>query len=317
MAVYTKITKPILNADISSFNSTAAAGEANLLKTVDNLLFPPAKIPYEKDTVGFSQTLPTTLSLLFEVQKAGTNHTISVSSDGGQKVVLLGRENATLTDQGNNSFLDQGDIIIGGSGHNSITASATDNDTIYAGGATSTVVGGAGSDKLYGGGKTEVKAGTGANSLYGGFRSTSHDVLVGSTGHDLLSVTHGTNLLSAGSGLNTLYGGTGHDTLLGGGSSSIVAGSGLNKIMTAAGADTVVLTHGGSAKVTAAAGTVVDFGGKAGSDTVLAGVNNVTIDISSKEHIKSTHIAGGTTTVHFKDGQTLVYSGSNITIVGP
>jgi hypothetical protein len=313
MAVYQKITKPILNAEIASYNSTAAAGEANLLKTVDNLLFPPAKIPYEKDTVGFSQTLPTTLSLLFELQKAKSAHTISVSSDGGQKVIVLGRGNATLTDQGDDNFLDKGDVIVAGSGHYSLTASPTDDDTLYAGALQSTLMGGAGADKLYGGGKTDDQAGIGANSLYGGLRNTAHDTLLGSTGHDLLSVSHGANLLSAGSGLNTLYGGTGHDTLFGGGSSSIVAGAGFNRVITAAGKDTVVLTHGGDAHVTAAAGTLVDFGGKSGNDTVNAGGNNVVVDIVH-EHLKHQHTAGSTTTYTFKDGQTLVVSGSNTTV---
>ena len=360
MAVYTKITKGQLNSYLELYNSTALAHKANLIPIVDNILFPagPTAIPYVRDTVGAGSlifALP--VNFLFEKQPTGSNHTISVSSGGGQNVVLLGRENTTLTNFGDDNMADGGDVIVGGPGQDYIKASPTGNDTIYAGANMTTLRGGGGDDKLVGGGQSSVMAGGGDDTLKGGLSFTARDSLYGGIGRDNLNVTTGQNLLSAGSGLNTLWGGAGMDTLYGGGLSelhagqgaqmlfggltssaddtlygwvgsapagretlttfhgdnSIVAGSQKEVIGTGDGADTVTALLGGHHTITAGGALTVDFGGAHGHDTVNGAANAVAIDVMGENKIGK-HVQGGATTLFFKDGQTLTYSGSNVTV---
>lgn len=359
MATYAKLTKGQLNADLETYNSTALRQEAKLLLTVDNMLFPAGttRIPYVNDTMGTSNVfLASTLNFLFENQAAGSGHSIMVSSGGGQNVVLLGAQNATLTDFGGYGFGDKGDVLVGGPGQDVIQASSTGDDTLYAGANHTTLRGGGGVDKLVGGGQSSVVAGAGDDTLFGGLRFSARNSLYGGIGNDLLSVKAGNNLLSAGLGLNTLWGGAGSDTLYGGGQSalhagqgsqklfggltasasdtlygatsgpagpetlttfqgdnSIVAGIGMETIHTGNGSDTVTATTGGHHTINAGGDLLVDFGGTHGLDTVRGFSNAVTIDVINEQKAGKQH-HGASTILFFKDGQTLTYSGSDVTV---
>jgi len=203
MALYSTITKPKFNALVAKYDK--GSSEAKAAKTADALLFPPKSIPYAKDSVGGSITLPSGLNLLEETASVH----VSVSSGGGQKVYLLGPGNVGLLDQAGVS--DNGDVIIGGKGHDSISASS------------------------------------GFDSIFTGFKASS-----------------------------------------------------------------VSLLSNGNTSVSAGGRLFVDFGGTKGNDTVKGGFNKVDIDVTGGEKAKSTHSHAGVTTVHFTDGQTLVYSGSNV-----
>ncbi len=164
-------------------------------------------------------------------------------------------------------------------GSNSVTATATGNDTVisqgtdtiqarggsdvvYATGAAATVAGGIGSLTFEGGsGNYMVVGGSGSSAIYGGSGS---DTFFGGTGPSMLVAGSGANnLLLAGVGNATLVGGLGKAVMMfgGPGADSFVGSGGGNDIMVGgAGGNTFSLTNGD-----------VAFGGPIKADTFTAG----------------------------------------------
>lgn len=123
----------------------------------------------------------------------------------------------------------------------------TDQVIFGADGATDTITGGGGNDRLYAGSNSAERLVAGAGDAYlEGGGGNSNDTLVGGSGHDTLVAGLGASAtLIAGTGGDTLYGGTGVTTFQfasGDGRDVVINASGLDKLVI----DGVTLT-GGSA----------------------------------------------------------------------
>jgi Ca2+-binding RTX toxin-like protein len=151
----------------------------------------------------------------------------------------------------NISLVSQGGLIIAAGDQ---ADAITDLNT----GATDTLLGGAGFERLYAEtGNASIVGGTGQNTLNGGY------------GKDTLTAGSGNQRLVAGLGGSTLYGGAGSDTLVGNFGASIVAGLGATRILSS---NTPVVPAGLRGSETIVAGS--------GSDTIIASVSNFQLDVS-------------------------------------
>ena len=132
-----------------------------------------------------------------------------------------------------NEATQKDDILIGGSGHD--TVDGRGGDDIIEGGSHSdvfqgnrgrdVVLGGSGDDVVRGGADSDtVRGGSGDDFVYGG---TGHDLLRGDTGNDHLIGSLGNDHLLGGEGNDILRGGDGNDVLIGGsGDDTMIGGSG-------------------------------------------------------------------------------------------
>jgi Ca2+-binding RTX toxin-like protein len=262
---------------------------------------------------------------------------------GGQSRVQAGTGNQKLV---GGTIAGAHDTLIGGSGDDTLTVTEGDNRLI-GGTGFNTLMGGSGDDTLIGGGLSSLVAGTGQQKLEGGQTTTAQDTLTGGSGKDVLVAFEGANSLTAGSGQNTLRGFGGDNTLNGAGATRIVAAGGDETLTAAAGDDTMVLNSptvkvdaffgsgalkfldtltsgtdtqaGASATITGGLGTSRVFLGDTGDDSVTSGLGAMRILSSQSADdliSNSSTAAGGTHTLQFKNGQTIVVNdvNSNITI---
>lgn len=184
-----------------------------------------------------------------------------------------------------------GDYAVDG-GRSAIDIAASGGETIAAGSAEDTLIGGVGADILSGGSNEDLLLGNeGADDLSGG----SHDdVLYGGSGADTMAGNAGDDILVGGTGNDTLYGGEqvsgkaadagGDDMLYGNaGDDSLSGGIGTDFLDGGSGAD---ILDGGDGVDTAfygnsTAGVTVDLGARTGAggdaegDTLVR-VENVT-----------------------------------------
>ena len=187
---------------------------------------------------------------------------VSVIGGAGGTVFITpkaGSNSVTTTATGNDTVISQGtDTIQAGGGA----------DVVYATGAAATVTGGSGSLTFLGAtGNDLVVGGTGSNAIYGG---SGTDTLFGGTGPSILVAGSGTgNLLLAGVGNTTLVGGLGKAVMMfgGPGADSFTGSSGGSDIMIGgAGGNSFSLTGGD-----------VAFGGPLHADSFTAGNGEATI----------------------------------------
>jgi len=207
----------------------------------------------------------------YDVLQGGTGDNLLLARGGEGEMhsgSLAGGHNV-LIDESNHSHK-----LYGGLGNDSLYASGTGGDTLYAGGGDNLLQTVDGSNYLYGG--------TGADTLVSG--SSDHgllfgDLLFGGTGNNLLlaksgagpgrmysgSLAGGYNVLIDESSSNhTLYGGLGNDTLYasGTGTDLLFAGDGNNVLRTVQGSnylwgngdDTLIAGSSGSDELTATGG---------------------------------------------------------------
>lgn len=293
----TTIGETKLDGLLSSYNSPIGSGtnlNATLAEEFINLrLFNNSafvQIPYQSDSTGAAASLDAGTKLFFEYGSTGSD-TLDFSTNGAKSVIVLGASAAmNFNDMGSTG--DKGDVIVG-SDVNQYIQVDQGNNFVVAGSAQTVLQGGSGKDTLVGGGHTSMTAGSGAESLVGGATKSSSDTLVGGSGADTMSVLKGDNLIVTGSGTDSIY------------SADKGSGGGI-------GGDSISLTGGGNAGVTIGAGAATDsvyFGGSTGSDSITTS-GNVDVLVQSTELLSSIDTKGTTTTLSFKDGQTLTYSGS-------
>lgn len=136
-------------------------------------------------------------------------------------------------------------------GSNSVTATATGNDTVISQG-TDTIQAGGGTDVIYAtGAAATVAGGTGSLTFEG---ATGNDLVVG------------------GSGSNAIYGGSGSDTFFGGtGPSILVAGSGANTMLLAGVGNATLLGGLGKAVMMFGGPGVDSFTGSSGGSDIMVG----------------------------------------------
>jgi Ca2+-binding RTX toxin-like protein len=277
------------NAAIGSgtdLNATLAEEFINLRLFQDSLF---VKVPYQSDTMASATSLTAGTHLFFEYGSTGSD-TLDFTTNGDKSVIVLGASAAmNFDDLGSTG--DKGDVIVG-SDVNQFIEVTQGNNFVVAGDAQSFLQGGSGKDTLVGGGHTSIMAGSGAESLVGGASKSSSDTLVGGAGADTMSVTKGDNVIVSGSGTDSIYS--------------------ADKGVGGTGGDSISLVGGGSANVSIGAGGATDsvyFGGTTGDDSIVA-KGTVDVLVQSTEVLTKVDTAGGTTTLSFKDGQTLTYSGS-------
>jgi|GEM_PF-816212 len=209
---------------------------------------------------------------------------------------LSGLSNDTL-----NSF--EGASLIGGSGDNTIDATAfTGNTTLDGGTGADTILGGTGVNSLLGNsGDDSLVGNTGNDVLDGGI---GNDVLIGNVGNDTLLGAAGSDSLDGGLDNDSLNGGAGDgDSLVGGaGNDTLNGGAGVGdrltesadvslitltaKTLSGIGADIVLgieiaVLSGGDGNNTINAGTFAGstiLNGGAGNDSLSGGAGASTID---------------------------------------
>ncbi|MGI4943443.1 MAG: beta strand repeat-containing protein [Janthinobacterium lividum] len=187
---------------------------------------------------------------------------VTVIGGAGATVFITpkaGSNTVTATATGNDTVISQGsDTIQAGGGA----------DVVYATGTAATVAGGTGSLTFEGGsGSYMVVGGSGSSAIYGGSGS---DTFFGGTGSSILVAGSGaSNLLLAGVGNTSLVGGLGKAVMMfgGPGADSFVGSSGGNDIMVGGvGGNSFSLTNGD-----------VAFGGPIKADTFTAENGTATI----------------------------------------
>ncbi|RMG34373.1 MAG: hypothetical protein D6725_14425 [Planctomycetota bacterium] len=226
---------------------------------------------------------------------------------------------------------DFADSLLGGNGHDSISALGGD-DTVGAGDGDDTVVGGDGSDSLDGG--------DGTDSLLGG---DGNDTILGGDGVDILRGDLGDDSLESGNGSGFVYGGLGNDTIVGGdgrnmldgedgddsilggpNDDSIVGGSGNDTLMGNPGADTLDGGVGSDKLLGGAHDDVVSGGagtdmlsGNAGADTLVGGDDSDTLyggagrdQLFGEDGADTLRGQGGDDTLYGGDGRDFLSGGS-------
>lgn len=226
---------------------------------------------------------------------------------------------------------DFADSILGGNGHDSISALGGD-DTVDAGDGDDTIVGGDGNDWLSGS--------DGTDSLLGG---DGNDTVLGGDGVDILRGDLGDDSLESGNGSGFVFGGVGNDTIVGGdgrnmldgedgddsilggpNDDSIVGGQGNDTLMGNPGADTLdggdgndkLLGGAHNDMVLGGAGTDM-LSGNAGEDTLVGGDDNDTLyggagndQLFGEDGTDTLRGQGGADTLFGGDGRDLLAGGS-------
>jgi Ca2+-binding RTX toxin-like protein len=168
---------------------------------------------------------------------------------------------------------DEGDVLAGGTGHDTISSAGGDDlidgrageDRIDAGGGDDAVWAGAGDDDVFGG--------AGDDSLQG---QDGADLLDGGLGADILAGHMGDDTLAGGAGADTLLGGAGQDALDGDGDDDWLAGGeGADALAGGAGSDTLD-GNAGDDWLSGLDGDIDDhdqdfLNGGAGNDTMILG----------------------------------------------
>ncbi|MFM9962945.1 MAG: Calx-beta domain-containing protein [Planctomycetaceae bacterium] len=153
---------------------------------------------------------------LNKVSRVEFTSLVSIEIDGGN-----GNDRIT----GSPDFADS---IIGGHGHDTITALGG-NDTIQGGDGNDSINGGLGNDSIHSGdgqdfvagdsGNDTIDSGDGDDTVSGGdgndsvFGDNGEDLISGNAGDDTLNGDGGTDTLSGGSGADSLFGGSGNDLI--------------------------------------------------------------------------------------------------------
>ena len=170
----------------------------------------------------------------------------------------------------------------GGSGNDSITGNAADNqilgmggeDTLNGGGGDDMIKGGANDDTINGGpGNDYIYGQNGVDVVHGGDDS---DTIIGNNGEDTLHGDDGNDSIKGGFNWDTVYGDAGNDTVLGQNGNDTVSGG--------AGNDTVMGNNGDDVLEGDAGDDLLDGGpgddmmrGGADNDTLLAGTARDTL----------------------------------------
>ncbi|MBB5751157.1 beta strand repeat-containing protein [Prosthecomicrobium pneumaticum] len=189
------------------------------------------------------------------------------------------------------------EIVIGGSGHDTLTGD--DGDNVFFGGlGNDTIAGGAGFDTLdlsgasgavtIGSGRVSA-AGIGTDSFTGieAFRfGDAADTVTGGNGDETLDGGAGDDVVKGGAGNDAVTGGTGDDTVDGGSGDDVVDGG--------AGTDTVRGGSGGDTARGGAGDDAIDGGsgddllfGDAGRDTIAGGSGDDTIEGGADDDVLS------------------------------
>ena len=177
-----------------------------------------------------------------------------ITFTNGQRLTFVDIENLPVglpaPTAGNPNTLFTGtmnaDVLIGGSGNDTLNALAGD-DLIMATGGNNVIWGGRGNDTIWGAG--------GNDTIGGGF------------GDDLMYGVGGNNMLWGGAGRDTILGGVGNDTIGGGLDDDLIFGiSGRNQLWGGRGNDTIYAGDGGDS-----------LGGNAGDDMLVGGAGNDTL----------------------------------------
>ncbi|QEH35607.1 Bifunctional hemolysin/adenylate cyclase precursor [Aquisphaera giovannonii] len=228
----------------------------------------------------------------------------SLSGDGNNDS-LTGDGNDSLDGGDGDDTLTGGKVLSGGAGKDVLSGGTMldggDGDDVLTGSATasSTLVGGAGNDRITAGSGNDLiwgddtVAGPAGNDtiLAGG----GNDVIVGGGGANSIDAGDGNDLVYAGQKLaddpsaipaNTIVGGTGNDTIYGGaGADRIDAGIGLDYVRANGGNDTVLGGDGNDTILGGDGDDSIDGGnnddsidGGDGLDRIFAGLGNDVVD---------------------------------------
>ena len=215
------------------------------------------------------------------INAAAADFQYSVVSDttgaGGANVILTGlpagpsgpagpsagSDTLSASATGNDTIAGLGgdDTIAGGDG-NKVLLGNQGNDVITAGNGSNTIAGGMGNDRItVGNGADLVYGNEGADSIQAG---NGNNTLVGGSGNSLIDSIDGADLITSGTGNDLILGNGGDDTVgAGAGSDSVVGGMGRDLILGNQGND---LLLGNQADDTL-------YGGQ-GGDTVVGGQGN-------------------------------------------
>jgi Ca2+-binding RTX toxin-like protein len=249
----------------------------------------------------------------------------------GSDTLIGGSGNTTLIGQGGNEYFVGGsgnDYLQGSAGNNTLVAGGAGTDTLVANGSNtsnSILYGGAGTNEIIGGsGQNTLYAGSGgvtgaADTLAAsGTDASSHTTIFGGSGVDILQGGAGSSVIYAGNGgtaaapttlisingNDTLYGGSGTDQLFGGsGTDVIYAGDGGTSS-----APTSVYGGTGLATLIAGAGDALLLDASSGSDLIMGGTANDTLEglgndtISSGTGSEQMQTDGGTVTFQVNSG---------------
>jgi hypothetical protein len=262
-------------------------------------------------------------------------YNFSFLSPGG--VVIAAGDQADIVADYNTGT--KSDTLLGGGG-NEYLSSVVGNNSLVAGTGANTLHGGFGNDTLVGGGDSKLVAGDGNNVLIGGTIAGATDTLVGGIGNDKLSVTEGNNRLVAGTGGNTLYAGSGLDSLIGATNASLVGGSGDTRVVARGGSETIAAGSGqdtlisnvssGKLDVSLGSGftTYRDNGGSTasitggsgaayvklaatGNDSITGGTGAINISSENTAVGLMTSTSGNTHVLTFANGQVLTINDAN------
>jgi Ca2+-binding RTX toxin-like protein len=221
------------------------------------------------------------------VDVSGNGQNTIFGGEGQDFIVTVFNGNANTMDGGNAN-----DTIIAGFAADSILGGAGD-DQLDAGGGANTVAGGTGNDRIVAGsgndnlagedGNDSLDAGGGANTLAGG---AGNDVIIAGFGADSIDGGDGNDRIEAGDGNNTVSGGAGNDNIFAGfGADSILGEDGNDIVYAAGGADTVLGGNGNDSLYGGDTGDRLDGGagndrvtGDGGNDTILGSLGNDFLD---------------------------------------
>ena len=265
------------------------------------------------NTIDFTQD---TLSVNLDLgQNAGQSQTIDSNGD----VVVLNGNFQTLLGGPNGDTIQAGKAdttIVGGGGADLLYAGTVGNDSISGGTGNNTIVGGGGNDIIYSGagGTNSIQGGTGNATIRGGggndiiyAGTTGNASIQGGTGNQTISGGGGNDIIYLGSGTDSIQGGTGNQTIAGGGGNDVIyLGSGTNSIQGGTGNQTI-RGGGGNDVVYLGSGTDSIEGGT-GNQTIAGGGGNDVIYLGSGTN----SIQGGTgnQTIRGGGGNDVIYLGS-------
>jgi Ca2+-binding RTX toxin-like protein len=264
-------TADVLNLSTTSATASVVAGAvtANGVETINVAV---SDTEGDATTAVFQHTLTLNDTSL---------KTITVTGDAG---LALTNTNTTVT-----SFsaagVTTGDVtwtagalaaaatIVGGAGHDALSAtSATKNVSMEGGAGVDTLTGGAGNDTI-----TDTSTYTGFLSDLTTSVTNRGNSIVGGAGNDTITAGDGNDTIDGGTGNDSITAGAGNDTITsGGGNDWLDAGDGIDTITLTSG-DNYVTAGAGADTVTGGAGNDTILGG-AGADSIMAGAGNDSID---------------------------------------